>query len=103
MARKQTKETKDIEDLLKKRFPGFPEDHPPAAYRYNSASIRARLVHRRFEGKSLSARERMVLPVIRLLPEETQMDITILLLLAPDEIGESLGNFEFEHPSPSLL
>ena len=37
------------------------------------------------------------------LPEETQSDVTILLLLAPEEAGRSLMNLEFENPSPSRV
>jgi hypothetical protein len=48
-------------------------------------------------------RERLVLPLIRQLPEDIQADITILLLLAPEEAGKSLMNLEFENPTPSRL
>jgi hypothetical protein len=103
MAKRQTKETRVIERLLEERFPGFPAASPPQAYRYNPASIRVRLVHPRFEPLSRSEREDLVLPVIRQLPDETQSDITILLLLAPEELDRSLMNREFEHPTPSRL
>jgi hypothetical protein len=92
-----------IETLLKKQFPGYPTEYPPRAYRYNPASIRVRLVHDMFKGKSRSEREKMVLPVIRTLPEEIQQDLMVLLLLPPDELGRSAMNLEFEHPTPSGL
>ncbi|MGE0607364.1 MAG: hypothetical protein AB7O62_09745 [Pirellulales bacterium] len=103
MATRSTKETKVIERLLAERFPGYPEEWPPRAYRYNSASIRIRIVHAMFEDKTKSDRDRLVRAVIRTLPEETQSDITVLLLLTPEELDASMMNREFEHPSPSAL
>ncbi len=96
----KTPETEEIERLLNRTFPEI------EAYRYNSASIRVRIVDERFEGKPASERDAMVDPLLARLPEDTQADITMLLLLAPDE-GEgsprSLLDLEFERPSPSLL
>lgn len=45
----------------------------------------------------------MVDPLLEQLPTETQNDITILLLLAPEETHLSMMNLEFEHPTPSKL
>ncbi|SRR5713101_240784 len=98
---RKTRETGMIEKVLKDHFPDYPKDFPPAAYRYNPASIRVRLIHKSFKGKSLSEREDMVLPVIRTLPEKTQADIMVLLLLSPSEVDRSAGNVKFEMPSPS--
>jgi stress-induced morphogen len=94
---KKTAETKAIENLLRKQFP------KTEAYRYNSASIRVRIIDPEFRGKSMTDREAVVLPLIRKLTENTQADIMILLMLAPEEAGESLMNLEFEKPSPSRL
>jgi stress-induced morphogen len=103
MPKKRTKETKGIERILREHFPDHPPEYPPMAYRCNPASIRVRVVTDRFEGKSRGEREDLVLPYIHQLPEDTQADIMILLLLTPNEINESLMNLEFEKPSPSLL
>jgi stress-induced morphogen len=100
---KRTHETKRIEALLKKHFPGYPKKHPPIAYRYNRYSIRVRLVDKQFKGMSLSERYKLVEPLIESLPEETQEDITILLILAPDQLNRSAMNLEFESPTPSPL
>jgi stress-induced morphogen len=102
-SRKRTAETRRIEELLKEHFPNYPSQYPPVAYRYNSVSIRVRLVHDLFKGKSLAEREDMILPLIRQLPEKIQADITILLLLTPKEVQTSMMNLEFENPTPSLL
>ncbi len=98
--RTKTPETEEIERLLKGTFPGT------EVYRYNSASIRVRIVDERFKGKPASERDAMVEPLLARLPEDTQADITMLLLLVPDEAEgspRSLLYLEFEHPSPSLL
>jgi hypothetical protein len=79
---------------------------PPEAikiYRYNSASIRVRVIDERFLGRSIVDRENEVLPLIRQLPEDIQAQITVLLLLAPSETAESFMNVEFEDPTPSRL
>ena len=96
----KTPETEETERLLNGTFP------ETEVYRYNSASIRVRIVDERFKGKSASERDAMVEPHLARLPEDTQADITMLLLLAPGEAEgspRSLLNLEFEHPSPSLL
>ena|SRR5437867_3664366 len=103
MPKKSTRETKQIEKLLQAHFPDHPPEYPPVAYRYNPASVRVRVVSDRFKGKSRSEREEMVLPLIHQLPENTQADIMILLLLTPEELDRSLMNMEFENPSPSVL
>ncbi len=100
----KTKETKKIEKLLLKHFPDCPEDYPPSAYRYNSASIRVRVVSDRFKGKDRVERSEMVYPLLKEnLPEDTWLDVTIILLLAPDELEDSLMNREFDRPTPSSL
>ena len=95
--RKKTDETREIERMLREHFPDV------IAYRQNSASIRVRVVDERFRGKSLIDRENMVEPLLATMPEETQIDITILLLLSPEEIGRSMMNIEFEDPVESML
>lgn len=92
-----TEETRQIEDLLRSEFP---EVH---AYRYNSASIRVRVIDQRFGKVSKPDREKMVDPLLDKLPGDTQADITILLLLTPEETKTSLMNLEFEDPTPSSL
>ena len=88
-------ETELVEATLRREYPRTD------VYRYNCASIRVRIVDERFQGLSLVDRHEHVLPLIHSLPEETQLDITVLLLLAPDELQRSLLNFEFEAPTPS--
>jgi stress-induced morphogen len=97
----RTDETRMIEELLRKTFP------QADAYRYNSASIRVRVVDPRFKGKSTERRHAMVESLLEQLPRETQAEIMNLVTLYPDETEGSFEalalNEEFEEPSPSRL
>lgn len=102
---KRTSETLQVEDVLRKA--GFEQVD---AYRYNSASIRVRVIDRRFEGQPGEKRDAMIEPHLELLPERTQADIMNLFTFAPSELQQApkslrnhLMNTEFEDPSPSLL
>ena len=102
---KRTDETRHVEDVL--RGAGFEQVD---AYRYNSASIRVRVIDPRFEGLSSEKRDAMVEPILDQLPETTQADIMSLFTFAPSELQQSpksfrefLLNTEFDDPSPSVL
>ncbi len=102
---KQTDETRLVVDVLKRA--GFDQVD---AYRYNSASIRLRVIDPRFDGLSIEKRDAMVEPVLEQLPERTQADIMTLLTIAPAELQDTprtfrqcLVNLEFDDPSPSML
>ncbi len=96
---KKTEETREIESLFRPEFP------KTDAYRFNSASIRVRVIDDRFEGKSIAEREAMVLPLLKNLPKKTRDDVLLLLTLAPSEQrtfnSQTLMNLEFEQPLPS--
>lgn len=99
---KRDTDSRTIEERL--REAGFSQVD---AYRYNSASIRVRVIDDRFEGKSIPEREDLVFPVIEKLPKRIREDIILLLTMAPSELGgrnrHLLVNLEFEHPRPSGL
>ena len=102
---KRTDETRHVEEVLRKA--GFEKVD---AYRYNSASIRVRVIDRRFEGLPPEKRDTMVEPHLEQLPERTQADIMNLFTFAPSELQETpktfrefLLNTEFDDPSPSML
>ena len=102
---KRTDETRQVEEALKQA--GFDQVD---AYRYNSASIRVRVIDGRFEGMAREKRDGMVEPHLALLPERTQADIVTIFTFAPSELQQSaktlkefLFNTEFEDPSPSML
>ena len=98
---KRTDETRRVEEHLRREFPGAD------AYRFNSVSIRVRVIDPRFEGKSDEERDAMVEPLLHQLPPDTQADIMTLLTLSPNEAAhrplKSLGNLVFEEPSDSEL
>jgi hypothetical protein len=98
---KRTDETRTVEDVVRKTFPNAD------AYRYNSATIRLRVIDERFTGLSDSKRDELIEPLIEQLPEDTQRDIITLMAFTPSEVDEStrvqLTNLEFEDPSPSEL
>ena len=103
--KQQSDETKGVEKLLQEK--GFQRVD---AYRYNSASIRVRVVDGRFENLPPDQRDALVEPVLDELPESTQADIMVLLTFAPSELLENgklsrakMLNAEFEDPSPSML
>lgn len=111
---KRTDETRHVERFLEEA--GF---HRVDAYRFNSVSIRIRVIDPRFEGLSDEKRDAMVEPFLDALPGSTQEDILFLLTLAPSELPEAvtvaardakprtlrklLVNAEFVEPSPSTL
>ena len=76
------------------------------AYRFNSASVRVRVIDPRFEEMPVPEREDMVFPVIERLPERIREDILLLLTMAPSELkGRNrhlLVNLEFESPLPTV-
>lgn len=102
--KKRTDETRNVENVLGVQF------EKVDAYRYNSASIRVRVIDPRFKGVPHEKRDEMIEPLLAKLPERTQADIITLFLFTPEEILQSqetfkqfLMNSEFEDPSPSML
>lgn len=80
--------------------------HPHAqveAYRQNAASIRIRIIDSDFSGTSKADRHDLIWAYLDKLDEDVQSEISILLLLTPDEMNDSLANFDFDHPLPSKL
>ncbi len=101
---KRTPETRMVEELLRKHF------EQADSYRYNSASIRIRVVDSRFEEMPREKRDAMVEQDLDQLPPETQRDIVTLFTFAPSELNQApttfrefLLNSEFDDPSPSTL
>jgi stress-induced morphogen len=98
--RLRTPESRLVEELLREEFPNAD------AYRYNSASIRVRVIDERFHGLSQARRDAKVERLLKQLPPEIQNDIVNLITLTPEEAlpeSMSLVNLEFERPSRSHL
>lgn len=84
----------------------YDRNHPQAeieAYRQNSVSVRVRILNPEFAGWSRSQREEDVWAILNDLPEETLAEISLLLLLTPEEAKNSLASLEFDDPTPSRL
>lgn len=91
-----------FEDALRRHQ----NQHPQAkikAKRQNSVSIRGRILDPDFKGISRAERHDIVWRFIEELPEEIQSQVTMLILLTPEEAKSSLANLEFENPIPSNL
>jgi hypothetical protein len=95
-----------IEEIRKVLAP-FGIDHPGAKidlYRQNSASVRVRIIDRDFAGMSKRERNELVWKkYLDSLSDDAQADISMLVLLAPDEMAKSMANLEFDDPVPSEL
>jgi stress-induced morphogen len=92
---------------LKDALEAYETEHPGAAaslYRQNSASIRLRVIDRRFEGMAKSHRHADVWDFLAArLPEDTLADVSLVLTVAPAELRDSFANFDFEQPLQSRL
>jgi stress-induced morphogen len=84
----------------------YAASHPRAEieiYRQNSVSIRVRVVDPEFKGKSRAQREDELWAIFDKLPDEVVAEISLVLLLTPDEAKKSFANHEFDNPIPSKL
>jgi stress-induced morphogen len=102
--KKQDRDSKQLAKILREYY--IPA-HPNATldvYRYNSASIRLRVIDPDFAGTSLIERDDEIWAVMReRLPEDIISQLTVILLVTPTEAKKSIMNEEFEHPTPSHL
>ena len=71
--------------------------------RQNPVSIRLRIIDPDFQGMDRITREPEIWKLLRKLPEEVFVNITMLLLLTPGEAEHSLASQEFDHPIPSRV
>ncbi len=85
---------------------GYEADHAQARidlYRQNSVSVRIRIIDPSFQSLNRPERHSRVWHYLEQLPEEIQSDISMLLLLTPDETKMSFANMEFEDPVPAFM
>ena len=95
-------QVQQILDLLT----AYERTHPQAQFegrRHNPVSIRLRIIDPDFQGMDRIEREPAVWKLLRQLPEEVFVNITMLLLLTPEETEHSLASQEFDHPIPSRV
>jgi hypothetical protein len=72
-------------------------------YRQNSISIRIRVIDPSFQLTEKSERHSKIWKYLEKLPKSIQSDISMIVLLTPEETKRSLANLEFDDPSPSLI
>ena len=56
-----------------------------------------------FRGEDDIQREDTVWGILENLPDEVRSDITMLVVVTPEEAGNSLANRGFQYPTPSRL
>jgi hypothetical protein len=101
--------TKPQDAVLKqiiKALKDYAKAHPNAeitVYRHNSVSVRIRVIDSAFANQSRAVREEELWGLLNQLPEDVSAEISLLLLLTPEEAPKSLANIEFENPIPSRL
>ena len=84
----------------------YERTHPQAQIegrRHNPVSIRLRIIDPDFQSLDRIEREPEIWQLLRKLPEEVFVNITMLLLLTPEEAKHSLASQEFDHPIPSRV
>ena len=72
-------------------------------YRQNPASVRIRIIDPGFANADRVQRDDAVWQYLDKLPAEVQSDISMLVLLTPEETETSLANLEFDDPVRSRL
>jgi hypothetical protein len=80
--------------------------HPKAQIegrRHSPVSIRLRIIDPDFHGRDRVEREPDIWKLLQRLPEDVFANITMLLLLTPEEAEKSFASQEFEHPIPSQV
>jgi hypothetical protein len=93
---------REIANALEKYEASRP-DAEVALYRQNSASIRIRVIDVAFDGLGIGERGKLIWPYLRSLSEDARSEISVLLLLTPDEAPSSFANADFACPVPSGL
>jgi hypothetical protein len=104
--RYRTKRPDPVMKQIGKSLKPYDDAHPTANIeldRRNNVSVRIRIIDQDFRGKSRAEREKEIWPLFDVLPEDAVADITMLLLITPEEQEESLASFEFDHPTKSRI
>ena len=107
MAQRDRSDTPDVQvkqilDVLAE----YEHVHPNAQIegrRHNPVAIRLRIIDPDFQGMDRIEREPAIWKLLSKLPEEVFVNITMLLLLTPEETEHSLASQEFDHAIPSRV
>src|ERR1700685_2064316 len=76
---------------------GFDQARVEVSRRMPGRSIRVRVIDKRFSGQLIEDRDRMTQGLLDGLPEEIDQEITLVLLLGPDEMKKNLMSAEFDN------
>jgi stress-induced morphogen len=101
-----TERPDEVLQRIAQALQGYDAAHPRAkidVYRQNSVSVRIRIIASDFKGKSRAEREDDLWRLLDQLTEELIAEISLLLMLTPEEAKTSFANQEFENPIPSKL
>ncbi|MEO6810377.1 MAG: hypothetical protein ABI353_14775, partial [Isosphaeraceae bacterium] len=93
----------NIVALVLQALRGYKDQHPHAridAYRQNSVSIRVRIIDPDFAGVRRAERHEILWRFLELLPDDVQSQMSLLILLTPEELPMSFANLEFDNPVP---
>jgi stress-induced morphogen len=96
----------DVMDQIIGALESYAASHPRAAidvYRQDRFSVRVRIIDPDFAQMSRPQRHDLVWRTLDMLADDVQSDISMLVLVAPDELAMSGSNMEFEDPVPSVL
>jgi len=88
-------------ELVERALAPYKAGHPAAdikVRRYESVAIQIRIIDPAFRGRGLAQREDEVWPLIQSLPGDVREEITMLLLVAPEEMNPILEQ-EFSQSS----
>jgi hypothetical protein len=107
MARKDSSAKPDVQvqqilDILAE----YEHAHPQVQIegrRHSPVSIRLRIIDPAFQGLNRLDREPEIWTLLHRLPEDVLVNITMLLLLTPEEAEHSLASQEFDSPIPSRV
>jgi len=95
-----------IVDQIAEALAAYERKHPQSRitiYRQNPYSVRVRIIDPDFQGMSKADRNDYVWRFFDPLSDESQADVSMLVLLTPSEVKKSFANMEFEDPVPSEL
>jgi hypothetical protein len=95
-------DVKAVEEILH----AYKKSHPRArtkSYRQNSGSIRLRIIDPGFAEMDRAVRHDQIWGLLRQLDKDVISQITVVLLLTPEEAKTSFASMDFDSPVPSDL
>jgi stress-induced morphogen len=104
--KRKTADDKYVREIHDKLMQEYVASHPKAqvtVYRFNSVSIRVRIIDPDFEGLTRTERDTLIWDILDTLSEDTRAEISLLLLVTPRESKTSYMNLEFNEPRQSRL